>query len=79
MAIPLFFVDFQSARISVYFPGLHIAGDFAGLISLIEGRNHIRIKLGADTFIDYFNDHIVRHFLAVGAIGSHCIVDIGHR
>ena len=29
-------------------------GDFAGLIGLIESRNHIRIKLGTAIFVDYF-------------------------
>ncbi len=59
--------------------GFQIIGDPAGVVSLIESRHHIRIKLGANTFINDFNDQAVFHFLAVGAVGSHGIVNIGHR
>ena len=59
--------------------GFHIVGDTAVMVSLVERRNHGRIKLGPIAFIDNFNNDAVFHFLAVGAVGGHGIVDISHR
>jgi hypothetical protein len=72
-------VTVRHDRISVNLAGLHIMGDPAIFVSLVESRNYIRIKLSTIAFINNLNDYAILHFFSVGAVGGHGIVDIGHR